>query len=78
MTKVKTKSFELSRWQTDLFISLFNADGGDGFTDEEINEADIFIAENNLLSLVEVEDIGEQQFKCTFITDYGNPEITKL
>ncbi|MDR1699563.1 MAG: hypothetical protein LBR68_00005, partial [Lachnoclostridium sp.] len=58
-TKVKTTTIEMQRWQTDLFVSLFNGDGGGGFEDEEILQAQEFIRENNLLSMVEIEEMGE-------------------
>jgi len=65
MKKIKTKKFTFSRLKAFLFISLFNADGGDGYNEEEIKKANDFIRENKLLSLVEVEDNGDQ-IECTF------------
>ncbi|GEM_PF-1703199 len=65
MKKNKTKKFTFPRWKAFLFISLFNADGGDGYNNEEIERANDFIRENKLLSLVEVEDTGDQ-IECTF------------
>lgn len=65
MNKIRTKKYIFPRWQAFLFISLFNADGGDGYNDEEIEKANDFIRENKLASLVEVEDAGDQ-IECTF------------
>ena len=67
--KINKVSFEVPRWKADLWISLFNADGGDGFEESEILEAEQFIEDNNLKSLVDVEDKAEQIIKCTFLTE---------
>lgn len=67
MRTVKTESFIFPRWMGDLFISLFYGDGGDGFEPEEIQQANDFITENKLKSLVEIDDLYDEQIKCTFI-----------
>lgn len=67
METVKTEIYVFSRWMGDLYISLFNGDGGDGFEPEEIQIANDFITENKVRSLVEVEDIYDQQIRCTFL-----------
>jgi len=67
MKKIKTKKYTFPRWKAFLFISLFNADGGDGYSDEEIQEANTFIRDNKLASLIDVEDTGDSQIECTFI-----------
>jgi hypothetical protein len=69
-TGVSTKKLTVPRWQADLFISLFHADGGDGFSDAEIENAAQIINEECLLSLVSVS--GPQDGECTleFITRY--------
>lgn len=65
MKKIRTKKYTFPRWKAYLFISLFNADGGDGYDDDEIERANDFMRENKLASLVEVEDVGDQ-IECTF------------
>lgn len=45
-------------------------DGGGGFSDEEIEEANQFIKDNHLLALVEVTEPIDDEIKCTFITKY--------
>lgn len=67
MKKIRTKKYTFPRWKAFLFISLFNADGGDGYNDEEIQEANTFIRDNKLASLIDVEDTGDSQIECTFI-----------
>lgn len=67
MKKIKTKKYTFPRWKAFLFISLFNADGGDGYSDEEIQEANDFIRDNKLASLVEVTNTSDSQIECTFI-----------
>ncbi|MBF0650761.1 hypothetical protein IR083_18220 [Dysgonomonas sp. GY75] len=62
-TGVRTKKLTVPRWQADLFISLFHADGGDGFSDAEIEEAAQIINEEHLLSLVSVCE--PQDGECT-------------
>jgi len=66
--KINLVSFEVPRWKADLFISLFNADGGNGFEESEILEAEQFIEDNSLKLLVDVEDKPDQMIKCTFLT----------
>ncbi len=68
---VETKKMNVPRYEADLYISLFYADGGDNFTDEEIDKAQSIIDENNLLSLVDVSNQQDGMVECTFITDYG-------
>lgn len=65
MKKIKTKKYTFPRWQAFLFISLFNADGGDGYADDEINKANDFIRENKLASLIEVKERGDH-IECIF------------
>lgn len=74
METVETGTFTFPRWMEDLFISLFNGDGGEGFEPDEIQQAEDFISENKLKSLVVVEDIYDGQIKCTFILmdNYGD------
>jgi hypothetical protein len=67
MKKVKTKKYIFPNWEAYLFISLFNGDGGDGCSSKEIEEANEFIRDNKLASLVEVEDTNDSQIECTFI-----------
>lgn len=67
MKKVKTRKYTFPDWKAYLFISLFNEDGGDGYSDWEIEEANDFIHDNKLASLVEVEDKSNSQIECTFI-----------
>jgi len=64
---MKTKTYTVPQWQGWLYISLFNGDGGDGFTEDEIKEANDFIEANSLYSLIEVEDAQDGETKCTFI-----------
>ena len=61
-----TETISVPSWKGFLFISLFNGDGGDGYTEEEIEEANVFIMDNNYVSLVEVSDPVDDQMKCTF------------
>lgn len=69
--KVKKKDKPLLKvkvpaWKAYLFISLFNADGGDGYSDEEIREAQKFINENKLASLLEVSERVKDEITCIF------------
>lgn len=66
----ETVTLSVPTWQADLLISLFNADGGDGFTDEEIEEAEQLINENSLLSLTDVSESVDGETTCTFITKF--------
>jgi len=53
-------------WKAFLYISLFNADGGDGYSNEEIAEAGRFINENKLASLLEVSEPVDGEITCVF------------
>lgn len=68
--KVKTKKLTVPRWQAGLFISLFHADGGDGYTGSEIEEATQIINEEHLLSLVSVCEPRDGEYTLEFITQY--------
>lgn len=73
--KVKRKDKHLLKvkvpaWQAYLYISLFNADGGDGYSNEEITEAEKFINEKKLASLVEVSEQIDDEIICTFSRRY--------
>lgn len=67
MNTIQTEIFTLPSWKGDLMISLFNGDGGDGFLDEEIREANDFIQENKLMSLVDITEPAGDEVVCTFI-----------
>ena len=69
--KVKRKDKPLLKvkvpaWQAYLYISLFNGDGGDGYSNEEIADAGKFINEKKLASLVEVSEKIDDEITCTF------------
>jgi len=69
--KVKRKDKPLLKvkvpaWKAFLYISLFNGDGGDGYSEGEIQEAGKFINENKLASLVEVSQRAGDEITCTF------------
>lgn len=66
--KVKTKKLTVPLWQAGLFISLFHADGGDGYTGSEIEEAAQIIHEEHLLSLVCVSEPQGEECTLEFIT----------
>lgn len=68
--KIKTKKLVVSQWQAGLFISLFYADGGDGYTDREIEQAAQIINEEHLLSLLEVSEPQNEECTLEFITQY--------
>jgi len=68
--KVKTKKLTVPRWQAGLFVSLFHADGGDGYSGSEIEEAAQIINEEHLLSLVSVSAPQDGECALEFITRY--------
>ncbi len=68
--KIKTKKLIVPQWQAGLFISLFYADGGDGYTDSEIEQAAQIINEEHLLSLLEVSEPRNEECTLEFITQY--------
>jgi len=69
---METLILKVPAWQGFLFISLFNADGGEGYEQNEIDEANEIIKENNLLSLTDVSEPVDDEMTCTFITKYPN------
>lgn len=68
--KAITKKLVVPQWQAGLFISLFYADGGDGYADSEIEEVAQIINEEHLLSLVEVSEPLNNECTLEFITQY--------
>ncbi|HML65254.1 MAG TPA: hypothetical protein PKC55_10520 [Dysgonomonas sp.] len=68
--KVRTKKLVIPHWQARLFISLFYADGGDGYIDKEIEETAQIINEEHLLSLVSVSEPRDGECTMEFITNY--------
>ena len=64
----KTVSFEVSRRQADILVSIFNTDGDDDLENPEIREAVRFIENEWLLSIVNIEEMENSQVKCTFTT----------
>ena len=69
--KVKQKERPLLKisvpsWKAYLYISLFNADGGDGYSDDEIADAQKFIHENKLASLLKVSEPVDGEITCVF------------
>lgn len=69
--KVKQKrkpqlKISVPSWKAYLYISLFNGDGGDGYSDEEIASAGQFINENKLASLLEVSEPVNGEITCVF------------
>lgn len=68
--KVKTKKLIVPEWQAGLFISLFYADGGDGYNDKEIQEVTDIIEEERLLSLTSVSEPQDGEYTLEFITEY--------
>jgi len=69
--KVKQKEkpqlkISVPSWKAYLFVSLFNGDGGDGYSDEEIADAQKFINENKLASLLEVSEPVDGEITCVF------------
>lgn len=66
MKNVQTTKFTFPRWEGQLYISLFNGGGGDGFEDNEIDRANAFIQRNRLTSLLEVKDLSDNRLECTF------------
>ncbi len=53
-------------WKAYLYISIFNGDGGDGHSNEEIAGAQKFINENKLASLLEVSEPVNGEITCVF------------
>jgi hypothetical protein len=68
--KIQTKKLVVPQWQAGLFISLFYADGGDGYADREIEEAAQKINEEHLLSLVSAFEPQDGECTLEFITGY--------
>lgn len=66
MKNCNTETYCFTRSMADLYINLFNGDGGDGYDDEEINHANIFIKKRKIQNLIEVKDLPDYQVKCTF------------
>lgn len=69
-SKVKTKKLIIPQWQAGLFISLFYAEGGDGYSDNEIDDVAQIINEEHLLSLVSVSEPQDGECTLEFITQY--------
>ena len=69
-SKVKTKKLIIPEWQVGLFVSLFYADGGEGYSDTETKEVAEIIDEEHLLSLISVSEPQEGECKLEFITQY--------
>lgn len=69
-SKVKTKKLIIPEWQAGLFVSLFYADGGEGYNDTKIKEVAEIIDEEHLLSLVSVSKPQEGECTLEFITQY--------
>lgn len=65
-TKVRTTKMDVSDYFADLLTSLFYGDGGDGFSEEEIQEATTFIEENRLANMVDKTEPTDQKVTCTF------------
>lgn len=59
----------IRQWQAGLFISLFYSDGGDGYTDSEIEEAAQIINEEHLLSLISVSESQDAECTLEFLTN---------
>jgi len=53
-------------WKAYLYISLFNGDGGDGYSNDEIAGAQQYINENKLASLLEVSEPVNGEITCVF------------
>jgi len=53
-------------WKAYLYISLFNGDGGDGYSNDEIADAQQYINENKLASLLEVSEPVDGEITCVF------------
>lgn len=68
--KVKTKKLIVPEWQAGLFVSLFYADGGDGYNDKEIQEVTEIINEEHLRSLISVSESQDGECTLEFITQY--------
>ncbi|MDH6310915.1 hypothetical protein M2448_003867 [Dysgonomonas sp. PF1-14] len=66
IVSVKMKKITIPLWKANLFISLFNGDGGDGFEKDEIEEAILFIEENKLCSLTEISEPADNEITCKF------------
>lgn len=69
--KVKKKELpsikvKVPAWKAYLYISIFNGDGGDGYSKEEIRAAQKYINDNKLSSLIEVSERIDDEITCTF------------
>lgn len=60
----------MAEWRDGLFVSLFYADGGEGYNDTEIKEAAEIIEDEHLLSLISVSEPQEGECTLEFITQY--------
>ncbi len=69
--KVKQKdnpkmTVKVPAYKAYLFVSLFNVDGGDGYSDNEIEDAVRFINDNRLKSLLEISEPADGEITCIF------------
>ena len=74
MNSIQTRSFDLPRRKAHLLADLFKGDGGAEYENAEIEQANLFIAENRLKNLLEVEETPQGEVRCTFITDNKQPD----
>ncbi|MCD8078903.1 MAG: hypothetical protein LUF04_00340 [Bacteroides sp.] len=67
MKKVKTLKHTCPKWEGWLFVSLLMADGGDGFEENEIQQAEEFIRENGIFSIAETKELPDDEVELEFV-----------